>query len=61
MATVEEILQQTAGNPTTGLVAEVIPAFARAIEANFEVTPRKSKGDTPKEQRVISSPETRQA
>jgi hypothetical protein len=61
MATVEEILSNAAGNPTTGLIKEIIPSFAEAIEANFEVKARDPKETPPKEHRVVSAPETRQA
>lgn len=61
MATVQEILSNAAGNPTTGLVADMIPTFAKAIEANFEVVARKPEGTPQKEHRVVSAPETRQA
>lgn len=60
MATVEEILFNTAGNPTTGLIKEIIPSFAEAIEANFEVKARDPKETPPKEHRVITAEETRQ-
>ncbi len=57
MATVEGILRETAGNPSTGVISDIIPGFAQAIEANFDLTPKKAKP----EQRVVVASETRTA
>lgn len=60
MATVEEVLRNAAGDPSTGLIAEVIPLFAKEIEANFEVVPRKKPTPLSPETRVVVAAETRQ-
>jgi hypothetical protein len=51
-AQIEKIMRDVAGDPSSGVVHDMIPGFAAAIDAALN-------GVKPAEQRVVKSPETR--